>query len=155
MRLLFTLIICTSLYGQNNSTQVGTWVDPTFTDGGFQLGIEITKLFDDIGWVSVGTSYYADLNPPYNDLVASGGLMSYLANHKQYYGGRIGIEYRRGQPYPLVGLVVGNEVYIDRLLSIGLRVWRDYRSSQDKQFYGGSDNNKWRNNGALTLIFKL
>lgn len=155
MRFLFTLIICGSLYGQNHSTKIGTWVDPTFTDGGFQLGIELTKEFDNIGWVSVGTSHYADLNPPYTDLVTSGGIMSYLLNHKQYYGARIGVEYRRGQPYPMVGFVVGNEFDLDRLLSIGFRVWRDYRASQDKQFYGGSDSNKWRNNGALTLIFKL
>ena len=153
MRLLFTLIFCASLHAQSD-TKLGAWVDPTFTDGGFQLGIEITKEMNH-GWVSVGASSYPDLSPPYSDLVFSGGLMAYMFGHKQYAGARLGTEYRRGQPYPLVGYTAGYEMPLDRLISIGARLWRDYRSSQDKQFYGGSDNNKWRNNGALILIFKL
>jgi len=32
MRYLFTLIICGSLYAQSD-TKLGTWVDPTLTDG--------------------------------------------------------------------------------------------------------------------------
>lgn len=156
MRFFITLIFCASMCAQQrHETKLGLWVDPTFTDGGFQLGMELTKQFDDIGWVSLGVSNYADLNPPYADIVFSGGLTSSLFGHTQYYGPRIGIEYRRATPYPLVGFVVGNEIPIDHLITLGFRVWRDYRSSQAKEFYGGSDGNKWRNNGALTLIFIL
>ena len=102
-----------------------------------QIGAEFTFLMY-WGWVSGGISYF-DLTPSYTDIIAAGGVNIHLFNYNRirYYAGpRIGIEFREGNGHPLAGAVLGFDWEATEHFIIGARIWGDYRSSQDNQFYG-------------------
>ena len=144
---------------QDEETFISGWVDPTFTDGGFQIGLEITKELEG-GWVTFSLSHYEDLNPSYTDIVGSGGVNFHLFNTdaiKYYVGGRLGVEFREGNPHALIGFVGGADIKIDRegILRGGIRGWRDFRASQHEEFYGGKDDDQWVNNFALVLTVRI
>jgi len=151
---------------EEESFQFTTWIDvvsaineeitPPHT------GIEITYMGG--GFVSLGISYF-DLTPAYFDITGSGGINLNLFNFdrvRYYAGGRIGVEFRESNPYPLVGAVLGFDWKATDNFSIGLRGWFDYRSSQDNQFYGDDsayqsvliiDNPMTQENGAIVLNY--
>ena len=150
-------------WNDNEETFISLRLDPTFDDKGFQIGAEITKelLW---GWVSMGISHYEELTPSYTDIVGSGGINFHLFNTdavKYYAGTRIGTLLREGNPFPLVGFVVGIDIKLFDNISLGLRAFPDYRGDQAKPMYGGKkDNLIWNNdnvveNGEILLTFRL
>jgi len=126
------------------------------------IGVEVT--YSGGGFVSLGISYF-DLTPAYFDITVSGGINLNLFNFdrvRYYAGGRIGVEFREGNPHPLVGAVLGFDWKATDNFTIGLRAWVDYRASQDNQFYGDDtayisgiiiDNPMTQENGAIVFNY--
>jgi hypothetical protein len=126
-------------------TQINNFVDPTFTDNGFQIGLEIEKIMK-WGYVNVSISHYQGLEIPYNDLVGSLGINYHLFQYSRirYYNGfRLGY-IKRERTFPMVGGVVGFDFKLKhdnetKGFRIGFRLWIDYREGQKAQFYGDYD----------------
>ena len=156
-------------FNQDEELLFSAWVDPTFTDIGAQVGVEITKELLG-GWVSGSISYYEALTPDYKDIVASGGINFHLFNYdgiKYYTGPRVGFVFRDTDFvfHALVGAVAGFDIKITPTIRAGARVWVDYRTDQHNDFYGDSDafesgplgikNPMMQENYAFVLSFKL
>jgi hypothetical protein len=146
-------------------TQIGFWVDPTVTDKGFQLGVEIQKIMH-WGFVGVSLSHYEALDPNYTDIVGFGGINFNLFAYEpvRYYGGiRAGALFRGSSFYPLVGIVAGFDWEVLPGVLLGLRGWIDHREDQKAQFYGDysaykrgwiTDNPLLQENGAIVVSFR-
>jgi hypothetical protein len=144
-------------FNEDEETFLTTWVDPTFDDGGFQVGIDITKELE-CGWVRIGVSHYEYLNPSYTDIVGSGGVnfhLFYTDVIKYSLGSRLGVEFREGNPFAIIGFVGGFEVKITDVIRVGFDVWKDYRASQDPSKYGAKGESQWVDNGSIRLIFRI
>ncbi|MGR3218494.1 MAG: hypothetical protein ACUZ8H_01570 [Candidatus Anammoxibacter sp.] len=124
-------------------TQMTFMVDPTLTDKGAQIGIDIQKIML-WGFAGVSFSHYAALEPSYTDMVGFGGVNFHMFRNDRirYYGGfRLGMNWRGQSVYPLIGLVCGIDIRLNSTkyrtgLYIGGRLWVDHREDQKNQFYG-------------------
>ncbi|HNP68195.1 MAG TPA: hypothetical protein PKH16_09845 [Aequorivita sp.] len=156
----------TIYYEQSDELYMSAFVDPTFTDRGFQLGVEVTFKMD-WGFATYGISHYEELDPSYTDMTLMGGVRfnAFSVDAVTYYAGpRIGLIEREGNIFPLMGGVAGFDVKIDRqgIFKIGLRAWADYCADQDPMKYGGYTSDNWlikdpmfRENGALVFTWRL
>lgn len=140
-----------------------TFIDPTFSDAGFQVGLGIRKELLG-GWVGLEASTYPDLNGiGYWDLVAQGGIAFEMGKTTLLAGARIGRIEREGNPFGLAGAILQIEVEIVNGVLVGGRLWLDYREDNKNSFYGDSDGHTYlifsnpllQENGAFTLTFLL
>lgn len=133
--------------------------------GGRQFGYEFTAIMGGI-YVAPSVSLFPQLEDGYLDFVTTVGVNWHMFNTTliRYYSGfRMGFEWRyewSSTPYPMLGFSLGADVKVytfnnDTSIYIGGEIWSDMRSSQDPQFYGGSDGNLWRNNGKLKIGFRF
>lgn len=153
-QLLLILLFTTTANAQfikEDYTQISGYIDPTFTDAGFQSGLEIQKIMH-WGYASAAYSTYHGFDVGYSDLIGTLGLNFNLFNYKpvRYYSGfRLGF-IRRNSPiygsssYPMVGGVIGFDFCVSKpsaevKLHFGIRLWTDYREDQKNEFYGDSD----------------
>tara|TARA_R110000772_G_scaffold17946_3_gene50082 strand:+ start:197300 stop:197830 length:531 start_codon:yes stop_codon:yes gene_type:complete len=142
-------------FNQDEDAFISVWVDPTFTDGGEQYGIDFIKDFD---WfrLKLGMSHYAQLTPNYTDFVMGTGTSFHLFRTDKityHVGGRLGLIARSGNktPHPLMGFESGMVVNITDKLRVGAGIWYDKRADLD--FYDSPKDGLW--NGKLEVIFKL
>src|SRR5690606_7093113 len=142
-------------WNENEETFISLRIDPTFDDRGFQIGVELMKELE-WGYASLGVSHYEELTPSYTDIVSSFGLNFHLFNTdaiKYYVGPRLGVLFREGNPFGLVGVVVGTDIKLFDNISLGLRAFPDYRADQDKPMYGGTkDNYIWKNDNVVENV---
>lgn len=161
--MLFAGLMCSAQFNQDEDLMLTGIVDPTFTDRGFQYGIQVRKelLW---GWVGLETTRYESLNPVYHDLVASGGVSIHpWAEEVTIYGGpRAGVLWRGKDKYPVAGIGLGVDVELIDNIRAGVRLWIDHREDQKDEFYGDSsgyergiltNNSLLQENGALTLTW--
>lgn len=147
--------------------QHNIFIDPMGTApngrGGRQFGYEFTVIMGGI-YVAPSVSTFPQLEDGYTDVVGTVGVTWHMCHTTlvRYYSGlRIGYEFRGGSiPHPLIGASLGADIkvytfYNDSSVYIGGEVWVDYRASQAKQFYGGSDGNMERRNGKLKLGYRF
>lgn len=161
---LLMLQVAQAQFITKDYTQASIWVDPTVTDKGFQIGIDLQKVMR-WGFVGASASYYEALEPNYADIVGFGGINFNLLHFEpvRYYGGlRAGALFREGNPYPLVGIIAGFDWEVAKGFLIGLRGWIDYREDQKPQFYGDysaykkgwiTNNPLLQENGAVVVSF--
>lgn len=129
----------TAQFNQDEDFYASLFIDPTFTDKGFQFGVDITKELE-WGFVSVSASTYPELKDGYFDIVGTPGLaFNFFESLTIYGGGRMGFVFRGGNVYPLVGMSLRFQVKIIDNVSIGLMFWVDHREDQKDEFYGDSD----------------
>lgn len=175
MRIIFlsiALMVCSISSAQflqvNNDedAHISFWVDPTFTDAGAHFGVEVTKelLW---GWASLSVSHYEELSPAYTDIIGSGGFNFTMFNRQNirvYTGPRLGVSFRGGNPYPLIGGVLGFDVELGGGFTAGARGWIDWREDQKDGFYGDEDAYEpglitnhplLQENGAIVFGFKF
>lgn len=140
-----------------------SFADPTFTDQGFQFGAGVRKELLG-GWVGVEASTYPDLKGVgYWDFVGQGGIAFEIGKTTLLAGGRIGRLDREGNPFPLVGGILQIEVEIFKGVSVGGRLWIDYREDNKNEFYGDSDGHTYiifsnpllQENGAFVITILL
>lgn len=133
--------------------------------GGRQFGYGFTAIMGGI-YIAPSISLFPQLEDGYFDLVTTVGINWHMFNTTliRYYSGfRMGLEWRyeaSGTPYPILGFSAGADIKIytfndDSSIYFGGEVWSDARASQDPQFYGGSDDNIWRNNGKLKIGYRF
>lgn len=134
---LFSLGV-SAQFNNDEDLTASVFVDPTFTDEGFQFGIQVRKELI-WGWVGIEASHYGSLNPPYTDIVGSGGMALEFKPVSILLGPRAGVMYRGQSPYPLIGLISIFEIQIIENVRVGFRLWVDHREDQKDQFYGDSD----------------
>lgn len=133
-----------SQFISDENAYVYSFLDPTFTDNGFQLGVGIKKNMNGF-WASGELSNYFSQKRDrvgYTDLVGSFGMAINLFDYEPityYAGARLGPVFRDGILHALAGGVLEFNVKVYRDISIGLRYWADYRTDQDNNAYGDSD----------------
>ncbi len=134
---LFSLGV-SAQFNNDEDLTASVFIDPTFTDAGFQFGVQLRKelLW---GWTGIEASHYGSLNPSYTDLVGSGGMAFEFKPVTILLGPRAGVLFRERSPYPLVGLITNIELQISQKIRVGFRLWVDHREDQKDQFYGDSD----------------
>lgn len=162
MRKLFLLLIFVSLTARSQDqsfiefvnieyTQIGLWLDPVTSnnEGGPQIGIEIQKIML-WGFAGVSVSHLEYLGPNYSDIVGFGGINFHLMHYdpvRVSFGPRVGIAFREGNAYPLVGLHAGIDWRLNNHNSktkvyLGARFWVDHREDKEEQFYGNYEGYK-------------
>lgn len=153
------LFLATNLFGQEKSifnddenTFLSAFIDPKFEDSGEQYGVTLTK---EVIWGYIETSFstYQKLNPPYYDLIFSGGLALEKNKFTLHTGPRAGFEVRDGGPFLIWGYQGRLLFKLSERFYVGGKLWLDYRYSQDKQFLGNGD--MIRENGSLIISYKL
>ena len=130
-------------FGQKEYPKASVWVDPvgSANEDGLHVGVDIQMTMN-WGWVGGSISNFSALNGGYTDLVGSGGINLTLfryTNINYYTGPRLGVIFREGNPFPLIGGTAGFDIRVSNSLLVGLRAWADYRADQANQFYGDSD----------------
>lgn len=125
------------------NTQFGFFVDPTFTDAGFQFGA-FTTLVMHWGYIEVSASTYPKLGGVgYTDLVAGLGVNGHFGGFepiRSYAGLRLGRIWREaGGGYNLAGGAIGIDWEILDNFFIGVMLFTDYREDQANRAYGDSD----------------
>lgn len=163
--LLFTTI-CSAQINTDEETFVSVFMDPTFEDSGFQFGADILKELE-WGYIYAQASTYPELKDGYIDLVFSPGLAFsfFQKQNLQIYGGpRVGVNYRGGNPYAMIGMGIRFQVKLNEWIYTGLQLWVDHREDQKDEFYGDASGHKEglvftgplsQENGAGFLTFKL
>lgn len=154
------------------NTQFGLFVDPTFTDAGYQIGIFATMVMN-WGYIGVSASDYDGLGGVgYTDLVGELGLNGHFGGFepiRAYAGFRLGYLWRGSNMFPLVGGVVGFDWRVSKHdaevdVYLGFKLWTDYRADQTKQFFGDYDayerglitnNPLLQENGAFLISFSF
>ncbi len=178
--LILLLLFCSISHAQlisglqKESTLGSIYVDPTFNDKGFQVGLEISKTWS-WGFASAAASTYETIG--YFDLVGTFGLNWHMFNTDliRYYAGfRGGAIFRnsddRGHThFGMGGGVMGFDIRLTRWnadshVFVGFRGWIDYREDQKNRFYGDSDayvrglitnNPLLQENGAIVFSFSF
>ena len=134
-----------------------TWIDPTFTDKGEQIGITYTMVSN---WMfaEYSVSHYSTLKPSYTDLVVTWGGAFKWGKLDFYTGVRIGLIYRetwqdnedktRFGLYGLGGVMTRFQypVYEDKLY-IGVQFHLDARMDLSNDFV--------RQNSSFYITYKL
>lgn len=157
--LVFLLINSLSIIAQaekqtlfNNDEEFfgSVFIDPTFTDPGFQYGVEVLK---EMQWffVAAAVSQYPELEDGYTDLNFTVGMvMNFFHNQNLtiYSGAGGGANFRGGDPYGMMHLSLKLHLKIKDNVYLGLKFWVDHREDQKDEFYGDSDGHK------KGLIFK-
>lgn len=159
---LGSICIANAQFIDEDYTQASLWVDPTFTDNGFQVGLEIQKIMH-WGYVSAAASVYDGMEVRYKDLIVTIGINFNLCDNDviRYYAGfRSGFIFRDdttvSASYPMAGGVVGCDIRLSRFNAdtkfyIGPRIWTDYREDQKDQHFGSAKDYKrgWITNNPL------
>lgn len=141
---VFVAAQCLGQFNKDEETFVSLFIDPTFTDPGFQFGGEILKEMQ-WGYVYAQLSTYPELQDGYIELIASPGLaFSFFPNQnlQVYGGGRIGANWRGGNPYAMIGMGIRINIKLTDRLYCGLQLCVDHREDQKDQFYGDSSGHK-------------
>jgi len=150
-------------FNQDEDFKAIAFVDPTFDDAGFQIGLGIRKEMDWF-WVGVETSTYQELNPAYYDIITQIGTILNWNKLDILLGARGGVVFRANEPFPLGGLIMMLEYNITKQIAIGGRLYVDHREDQGNEAYGDSDgyiegiiftNPESQENGAFVITFKI
>lgn len=160
------LLLSSVLFSQFNKDEdllITIIADPTFEDRGVQYGVQLRKelLW---GWTGLELTRYEQLNPVYQDLVASGGICvhPWVERITIYAGPRLGVLWRGKNKYPLAGVGIGIDVDLTKDIRIGGRLWIDHREDQKDEFFGDSsgyergiitNNPLLQENGAFTITW--
>ena len=152
-------------FNQDTDFNIYTFLDPTLTDDGVQIGIGFKKEFN---WFFVGTEFstYQKLNPSYYDAMAVVGTTINIKRFDIIGAFRYGLIFREGNgtPFPMVGIELSFVYHVTDKISLGARLGVDHREDQENQFFGDSDAHEpgliftgklSQENGAFLLIYTI
>src|SRR5690606_35074599 len=123
-------------------------------DGGLFIGVEAQFVMEGI-YVRYSISTFDGIDPVYTDMQGSVGLNLNLFNNnniKYYTGGLVGIAFRNNNPYPLIGIEGGIDIYLaNKTIVVGPRL--SYVHREDLEFYDSDSDEIW--NGYVRVVWNF
>lgn len=145
--LLFQYCNAQLQFSNGDENYISGFVDPTFTDKGFQFGLTYT-MKSDIVFAEYSISYYNALEPSYTDFTVTYGLALEIGKLDILTGARLGFIWREQDDFAfLTGGSMRLQYPVTDNIYIGVQGWIDMRTDIGNDFI--------RENGALYLSYKL
>jgi len=126
-------------FNQDEDQYFSTWIDPTFSDRGEQIGITYT-MEGDATFAEYSISHYSALRPSYTDITVTYGVVVNFGNLDLYTGARLGAIYReKDNIFALAGLMSRIQYPVVKgKLYLGAQLWFDYRGDLTNDFVRGN-----------------